>query len=87
MTKQTQGGQTTSYTLDLVSGRRQILSDGTTTYLYGNARLGQQSSGEMEFFLADALGSVRQLANDTLITLSKARTLVEPLTRMSIHTL
>jgi hypothetical protein len=34
-------GQTTRYTLDLVSGLTQVLEDGGYTYLYGNGRVAQ----------------------------------------------
>lgn len=33
-------------------------------YLYGNGRIAQQGT-EMEYFLTDALGSVRQLADES----------------------
>lgn len=41
-----------------------MLSDGTNTYIYGNGRIAQTNSGT-EYFLGDALGSVRQLTNDS----------------------
>jgi RHS repeat-associated protein len=40
----------------------QILSDGTNTYLYGLGRIAQENT-ETEYFLTDALGSVRQLTD------------------------
>ncbi len=40
----------------------QVLSDGTHTYLYGNGRIVQYTGTTPEYFLPDALGSVRQLA-------------------------
>ncbi len=46
--------------LDPAAGLTQVLADGTNTYLYGNARLGQYQ-GSMQYFGSDALGSVRQL--------------------------
>lgn len=52
-----------NYTLDLNTGLTQVLSDGTTTYTYGLGRISQQSGGTSEYFLGDALGSVRQLTN------------------------
>ena len=55
-------GVTTSYTLDLAAGLTQVLADGTETYLYGNGRIAQYDS-EAQYFLGDALGSVRQLVN------------------------
>ncbi len=56
---------TTSYTLDLNAGLTQVLSDGANTYLYGAGRIAQQSAAGKEYFLGDALGSVRQLADAT----------------------
>jgi RHS repeat-associated protein len=57
------GGQTTRYTLDLVSGLTQVLDDGGYSYLYGNGRIAQYGTSGGEYFLGDALGSVRQLAD------------------------
>jgi RHS repeat-associated protein len=54
----------TQYTLDLNTGLTQVLSDGTTDYLYGNGRIAQVNTST-EYFLADALGSVRQMTNST----------------------
>lgn len=48
--------------MDLNTGLTQTLGDGTNTYLYGNGRLVQVNTGT-EYFLGDALGSVRQLTN------------------------
>lgn len=59
---QTVNGMTTNYTLDLNIGLTQVLSDGTTDYLYGNGRIAQVSTAT-EYFLADALGSVRQMTD------------------------
>jgi RHS repeat-associated protein len=59
------GGQTTRYTLDRVSGLTQVLDDGSYTYLYGNGRVAQYGASGGEYFLGDALGSVRQLVNGT----------------------
>ena len=55
-------GVTTNYILDLAAGLPQVLDDGTNTYLYGNGRIAQAGS-TAEYFLSDALGSVRQLAD------------------------
>ncbi|MBI2330739.1 MAG: hypothetical protein HYU84_00915, partial [Chloroflexi bacterium] len=49
-----------NHTLDLNTGLTQVLSDGTTDYLYGNGRIAQVNT-TAEYFLADALGSVRQM--------------------------
>ena len=51
-----------NYTLDLNTGLTQVLADGTNIYLYGNGRISQTAS-ITEYFLGDALGSVRQLAD------------------------
>jgi RHS repeat-associated protein len=61
---------TTNYTLDLNTGLTQVLSDGTTEYLYGNGRIAQVNTSA-EYFpstssgrrLGDALGSVRQMTD------------------------
>ncbi|MBI5950997.1 MAG: hypothetical protein HY865_05025 [Chloroflexi bacterium] len=54
-----------NYTLDLNTGLTQVLSDGTTTYTYGLGRISQQQGTAPEYFLGDALGSVRQLTSQT----------------------
>jgi len=51
-----------NYTLDLNSGLTQVLSDGTNTYLYGIGRIAQVNT-TTEYFMGDALGSVRQLTD------------------------
>jgi len=71
--KQTVNSTPTNYTLDLVAGLTQVLADGTNTYLYGNSRIAQQSATNTDYFLGDALGSVRQLVNTTgALTLTKS---------------
>jgi hypothetical protein len=70
------GGVTTSFTMDLASNLSQVLDDGTNTYLYGIDRIAQSSisnsQSTIQFFLGDALGSVRQLADSTgAVTLAK----------------
>jgi hypothetical protein len=68
----TVNGVPTTYTMDIVSGLSQVLDDGTNTYLYGNGRIAQQSGLDAEYFLGDALGSVRQLADaNGAITLAR----------------
>ena len=71
--QQTTGGVTTNYTLDLNVGLTQVLQDGEITYLYGNGRIAQVGATSTEYFLGDALGSVRQLvdANEN-VTLTKS---------------
>jgi RHS repeat-associated protein len=55
----------TNYTLDLNAGLTQVLTDGTNTYTYGLGRISQQSGNDPEYFLGDALGSVRQLTDQS----------------------
>jgi YD repeat-containing protein len=62
--QQTVNGATTTYTLDLAAGLTQVLGDGTYTYLYGHERILQNSTAKgKEYFLNDALGSMRQLSD------------------------
>jgi RHS repeat-associated protein len=69
---QTVNSNTTTYTLDLNTGLTQVLNDGTNTYLYGNGRIAQVNT-TTEYFLGDALGSVRQLTDATGdVTLAKS---------------
>jgi RHS repeat-associated protein len=56
-------GVAQDYTLDLAGGLTQVLSDGEITYLYGNGRIAQYTGTTPEYFLGDALGSVRQLVD------------------------
>ncbi|HLO31533.1 MAG TPA: SBBP repeat-containing protein, partial [Anaerolineales bacterium] len=60
--QETVDGQTTTFTMDYNTGLTQALSDGTNSYIYGVDRIAQVNSGA-EYFLGDALGSVRQLTN------------------------
>ncbi len=58
------------YSLDQAAGLTQVLAEtagaGTpTTYLYGLDRLSQQKTTGTDYFLGDALGSVRELADST----------------------
>lgn len=62
--QETVGGATTTFTMDLNTALTQTLSDGTNTYLYGIGRIAQVNTTS-EYFLSDALGSVRQMAEDT----------------------
>jgi RHS repeat-associated protein len=63
--QQTVDEVTTTYVNDLNAGLTQVLSDGMNQYLYGNGRIAQDDSVNMGYFLGDALGSVRQLADGT----------------------
>ena len=55
----TQNG--TQYVLDLNAGLTQVLNDGENSYVYGLGRISQTNT-TTEYFLGDALGSVRQLS-------------------------
>ena len=48
---------------DLNAGLTQVLEDGTSTYLYGIGRIDQTDETDTEYFLGDALGSLRQLTD------------------------
>ena len=50
--------------MDLNTSLTQALNDGTYTYLYGNDRIAQVGT-TAEYFLSDALGSVRQMTDVT----------------------
>jgi len=52
----------TGLSAGLNAGLTQALSDGTNAYIYGNGRIAQVNT-TTEYFLGDALGSVRQLTN------------------------
>jgi len=56
-------GVTASYALDLNNSISQVLSDGSSTYLYGLGRIAQQNVVGWQYYFDDALGSVRQLVN------------------------
>jgi YD repeat-containing protein len=62
--RQTANSVTTEYVLDMAAGLTQVLSDETNTYLYGLERIGEQQPGGWQFYLGDALGSVRQLTDE-----------------------
>jgi RHS repeat-associated protein len=71
--RETVNGVTTTFTMDLNAGLTQALSDGTNTYIYGNGRIAQAAGAGTEYFLGDALGSVRQMTNtSSAITYAKA---------------
>jgi len=71
--QQTVDSNTTTYVLDLNAGLTQVLEDGTYSYTYGLSRILQDGGSETEYFLGDALGSVRQLADESAgINMAKA---------------
>jgi hypothetical protein len=55
--------QNTDFVMDLNAGLTRVLSNGATTYTYGIGRIAQITGADTEYFLSDALGSVRQLAD------------------------
>lgn len=70
--QETVNGVTTTFTMDLNTGLTQALSDGTYTYTYGLGRIAQYNT-TTEYFLGDALGSVRQLTDAYgIVTLVRA---------------
>ncbi len=58
--QQTIGSVQNNYVMDLNAGLTQVLDDGTDQYIYGDDRIAQINTS-IEYFLGDALGSVRQL--------------------------
>jgi RHS repeat-associated protein len=69
--QQTINGVSTNYTLDINTGLTQVLADDTHIYLYGQGRIAQEET-EVEYFLGDALSSVRQLTDSsTVVTLTQ----------------
>lgn len=75
--QQISSGSTITYTLDQAADLTQVLAEannsGVTSYLYGSVRLAQQTITGTDYYLPDALGSVRQLANASgNITLRKS---------------
>lgn len=70
---QTVNGMTINYVLDQAAGLTQVLEDGTYSYTYGIGRISQQNESAAEYFLEDALGSVRQLTDQSgVVTLTKS---------------
>jgi RHS repeat-associated protein len=71
--RQTVNSVPTNYTVDLVARLTQVLTDGTNSYLYGVVRIGEQQPGGWLYHLGDAIGSVRQLTDNTgIVVLSKS---------------
>jgi hypothetical protein len=49
--------------------------NGSNTYLFGLGRIAQENTTSTDYFLADALGSVRQLTDDSgTLSLTKSYT-------------
>jgi RHS repeat-associated protein len=60
-----------NYNLDQAGGLTQALVDGTNAYLYGT--IGKEQPGGWQYYLGDALGSVRQLADASVnVTLTRS---------------
>ena len=77
--QETVNGQTTTFVMDLNGSLSQVLNDGTNDYLYGMDRIAQQNGSDTEYFLADALGSVRQLSDPTgTVTMARAYPGMQP---------
>ena len=47
----------------MTNGLTQVLDDREFTYLYGSGRVAQYDATGVQYFLGDALGSVRQIVN------------------------
>jgi len=67
--QETMSGNVTTFTMDLNTALTQALSDGTHHYIYGpstgsGSRIAQTQGSTTEYFLNDALGSVRQMTNN-----------------------
>jgi RHS repeat-associated protein len=62
---QIEDGVQTPYILDLNAGLTQVLNDGTTAYVYGLDLVSQQTGIYEEYPLRDALGSVRQMTDQS----------------------
>jgi len=71
--QQTVGGVTTDYTLGVVRGLTQVLADGQQTFSYGLGRIAQHGPAGAQYYLGDALVSVRQLTDQARqLTLAQA---------------
>ena len=68
--QQTINGAPQNYTLDLAAGLTQVLQEGTSSYLYGVGRIGEEQPSKSTYHISDAIGSVRQLANFSGTTMS-----------------
>jgi YD repeat-containing protein len=61
--QETVNNVTTTFTMDLNMSLTQALIAGDMTYLYGNSSIAEEDT-VVEYYLGDALGSVRQLADE-----------------------
>ena len=62
--RQTVDSNPTNYAIDIAAGLTQVLADNENAYLYGLGRIAQQEISVTQYFLGDALGSVRQLVDE-----------------------
>jgi hypothetical protein len=62
---QIEDGAQTPYILDLNAGLTQVLNDGTRSYVYGLDLISQQTGINEEYPLRDALGSIRQMTDQS----------------------
>ena len=70
--QETVNGVITTFTVDLATGLTQTLDDGTNAYVYGNNRVAQVNNSGTQYFLGDALGSVRQMTDGSgAVTLAR----------------
>ena len=63
--QETVNGTTTTFIMDLAAGLTQTLNDGTYDYIYGIGRIAQVNGSGVDYFLGDALSSVRQLTDSS----------------------
>lgn len=61
--QETRNLRTANYALELNTSLTQVLAGDGQTYLYGLERLSQSSAQVTQYFLTDAIGSVRQLVD------------------------
>ena len=86
--RQTINGVTTSYLLDINAGLTQVLSDETNTYFYGMNRIARYAGAQPQFYLGDALDSVRQVTdiNDAVLLAQSFDPFGNPLKHQGIET-
>ena len=60
---QSTNGKVTNFVWDWTSSLSEMLSDGNNLYLVGHDTLGHHGTAGWHYYLADALGSVRQVVN------------------------
>ena len=63
-------GDVTTFAWDWASGIPEMLSDGASVYLVGHDTLGQWDGATWAYYLSDALGSVRQVADGAGVVVS-----------------